>query len=142
MDELEKVTLLNKLTIKFPVPLTAGEIERKLFGYLKSKAQFIVSYTLVIQGQKYPRHGNERYTTEIKGNICRYILNDMIESPAFTMTRDSEDHFVDLKFQNVPGHESIGEFETLPSGKEQLRLVDDIRQNLESYFSQRPKRSK
>ena len=63
-------------------------------------------------------------------------------SSIFTMTRDSKDHFVDLKIQTVAGYDSIDEFESMPSGSEQLRLVDDLRKTVESYFSQRHKRTK
>ena len=139
MDKLEE--LLDRLTIKFPVPLTAGEIEIKLFEYLKSEVQCTINYTLVIHGLKYPGRKSERYTAEIKGSINRCI-GDEIAFSSFTMTRDNKDHFVDLKIQTVPGYDSIEEFETFPSGSGELKLADDLRKSIDSYFSQRPKRTK
>lgn len=139
MDELEK--LLDKLTIKFPVPLTAGEIEIKLFEYLKSEVQCSINYTLVIHGLKYPGRKSERYAAEIKGSINRCI-GDEIALSTFTITRDRDDRFIDLKIQTVPSFDSIEEFETLPEGSGELRLADDLRKSVDSYFSQRPKRTK
>lgn len=139
MDDLEE--LLDRLTIKFPEPLKFGEIEGRLFEYLKSEAQCTINYDLFIKGYKSPGEKSERYPTEIKGSIFRRIGDEMASS-TFTMTRDSKDCFVDLKIQTVLGYDSIDEFETMPSGKEQLRLADDLRKTLESYFSQRHKRPK
>ncbi len=139
MDDLEK--LMGRLTIKFPIPLEYGEIEGRLFEYLKTEAHCTINYTLVIHGHKYPGMKNERYPGEINGSIFR-SLGDEMASSTFTMTRDHKDHFTELKIQTVPGYDSIEEFETLPSGSEQLRLVDNLRKTSESYFSQRPKRSK
>ena len=50
MTELEE--LLDRLTVKFPMPLKFGEVEGSLFEYLKSEARCTINYTLVIRGHK------------------------------------------------------------------------------------------
>jgi len=138
MDELEK--LLNKLTVKFPVPLEFGEIEGKLFEYLKSEAHCTIDYTLVIKGHKSPGRKSERYAYEINGSI-RCVEGEITTAP-FRMSRDRNDNFVDIKIDSVPGYDSIEEFKTLPSGSGQLGLADYLRKTTENYFLQRPKRTK
>lgn len=102
MDELEE--LLDRLTVKFPMPLKFGEVEGRLFEYLKSEAQCTINYTLVIRGHKYPGQKSERYSEKIEGSIFRHVGDEMASS-TFTMTRDSKDYFVDLKIQTVPGYQ-------------------------------------
>ena len=136
MNELEK--LLGRLTIKFPTPLESGEVENKYFDHLSSHASCKIQYSLTIRGYKSTEQ-NERYASEIRGSIFRSTGDEMANLP-FTMSRDRDDNFIDLKVTGVPGYDSIKEFKTLPSGNDQINLIDVLKAATEEYFSKRATR--
>lgn len=141
MDNLDE--LLERVTIKFHISITADEIERGLFNYLREEILCDISYNFHNHGEKYGVRDmrDKRYISEFTGIIRSPMVNS-----GFDMVRVSNPElpylvlFKAIKFDTVPGYDnSIKEFETLSTGKEQLKLIDDVRKATEEYFSQRPK---
>ncbi len=135
--------LLERITIEFPIPITADEIEGNLFDYLREEILCDISYSFYNHGEKYRVRDirDERYISEFTGIIRSPMVNsnfDMVsvsnsELPRLVL-------FKAIKFNTVPGYDdSIEEFETQSRGKEQLKLIDDVRKATKEYFSQRPK---
>ena len=141
MGELEE--LLDRMTIEFPMSISVDEIENGLFMFL-AKEGFMVRYSLQINGNKGYDFFGERYSEKFTGNIepnprsSKGGFNSHFEM----IQTDSETYnslYNAMKFQGVPGYDSLREFESLPSGKQQLETISGVRETVDSYFSQRPK---
>lgn len=147
MNDLEE--LLARTQIDFPIPITADEVESGLFDYLRKNAQFTVEYYTSYWGRKEQKvvassSDDERYVFDIKGSISHPLDFGSFVSPTFRMaiSRNQElsiTFFKSIKFDTVPGYDSVKDFETLSTGKEQIRLFDEIRKRVTDYFSERPK---
>mgnify|MGYP001589359537 CR=1 FL=1 len=126
--------LLERITIEFPQSLNAEEIENELFGHLLYFVPCHVDYTLTIRGRKHPEKSREeRYVEKIIGRIIG--IKELTRAfPGFEALRNRDNLFEGIKFETVPGYDSVEEFETLPTGKDQLSLIDDVRKAVESYF--------
>jgi hypothetical protein len=137
-NELEK-----RVTIEFPVSITTEEIENGLFNYLRGEIPYDISYNLYHHREKYgiTEMRDEGEISEFTGVIRK---NLPMLSSNFNMIRISSPElpclvlFKAIKF-NTSGSDSIEEFETLSTGKKQLKLIDEVRQKTEEYFSKRPK---
>ncbi len=143
MNDLEE--LLERVIIDFHIPITADEIEQSLFNYLREEILCDISYNFCNHGEKYSTKDmrDEKYTLKFTGIIKS---RESMVTSGFDMVRVSNPDipylvlFRAIKFDTTPGYDnSIKEFETLSTGKEQLKLIDDVRKATEEYFSQRPK---
>ena len=146
-DELGK-----RLTIEFPIPITYDEVENGVFEYLRSNVDCEIHYYPLIQARKVTKQGvnlrslsgeDEKYTREIRGDIRRPLGSGVIATIPFQMPRG--DHrevmlpfFLGIRFESI-GHDSLQELQFSPSGKDELKLIHEVRKATEDYFSQRPK---
>lgn len=136
--------LLQILRIDFPISITTEEVENGLIEYLRREVPCEISYGFSFSARKYGsvnRGVDERYVTELSGSINR---PSSPVSSEFDMVRLEHpdviiSFFSGIEFEHVPGYDSIGEFKTLPTGNEQLEMIDRVRLKTLDYFSQRPK---
>jgi len=135
--------LMERMKIEFPFPITADEVEYGLFDSLRRNTSCNVLYnfnTLGAKSKKEPSLGDERYVSEFKGTFTRsQVVASTFEMPVIYHPELPITFFKSIKFFIVPGYDSVQEFESLPTGKEQLRMIDEIRFGVKEYFSQRPK---
>lgn len=138
--------LLERTTIEFPIPITSEEVEQGLFEYLRQEIPCDIEYWFSIHEKKIcsSNIGDERYALEFRGNIKRSFGSGVLAIPGFEMVclyhpELPLSFYKSMKFQTVPGYDSVEEFETLPTGEEQLKLIEELRQKTQEYFSQRPK---
>jgi len=143
MDALDE--LLERMNIEFPLPITAEEVKYGLIDYLRNNTFCNISYNFNTRGIKEQKvvgmtPCDEEYISEIRGTFARpQAVSSSFEMLAIHNSELSITFFKTIKFQIVPGYDSISEFESLPSGKEQLQMVDEIRTGVGGYFSERPK---
>jgi len=135
--------LLDRVTIKFPFPINAEEVENNLFEYLRQEVPCNLDYSIIIRGNKGQGDNgsptSERYAFEFTTTITKRI-GDFTTSRFKLLSpfRFSPNFFNAIKFDTVPGYDSIEEFAgSFPIGEAQLRLMDSVRENVEEYFSQR-----
>jgi len=142
--------LMERLTVNFSVPITAGEVEEGLFEYLRESVNCNIHYQPKTQAKKVSKYGevglingrDERYIMEIRGHIERPLGSGTLTSLIFEMERKDHEEvllpfFTGIKFWATPGDNTLEEFE-LENGDE-LKLIDEIRKVTEDYFSYRPK---
>ncbi len=145
MGDLDE--LLKRLTIEFPLPITLDELEKGVFNYLQGEVPCGVSYGIDTHVEKSydSQIEDERDVLRLAGNFARPSESGAFACSSFEMVHEPHwelplAFFSAIKFQGVPGYDSISEFETqLPSGRDQLKLIDEVREGVQSYFSQRPK---
>ena len=124
MGDLDE--LLERVTIEFPIPLIAEEIELGLIDYLRNEIPYDISYAL-IRREKKSVSDDKRYTAEFRGNI----VNLRFEISGDYYSKLPIFFFKSIKFKTQ-------EYDST-EGKEQLKLIDRVRQKTQEYFSQRPK---
>ena len=126
--------LLEKMTIKFPAPISLDEIE-KLFGRLAAEVSCDISYNLFIQSIKKHGQPEERNISAITGNIK--TASPPLSYPySFEVTKtDKGDDFTAIQFETYGYDNNIARFENLPGGTDKIRLVDELREATKKYFS-------
>ena len=139
--------------MKFPIPITSDEVENGLFDYIRKNTLCDISYRIRINGEMYqnvvgitPEGSDERYITEFSGAFKRPLGSTLFASSSFELIPvhnreiSLSPFFKGMKFESTPGYDdSVEEFESLATGKDQLKLIDEIRNRTEDYFSERPK---
>ncbi len=148
MNKLEE--LLQRATIKFPFPISADEIKKRLlvniFTDLNSNEQkgsgFLNYHTETYRD--FTQTDSREYTLKITGQIMFILRQTTLASANFEFgersSSEEENLFKSIRFFVTPGYNSIEEFASLfPSGKAQLELMDYMRKSVERYFSKRSK---
>lgn len=138
MATLDELT--ERLTIEFPIPITADEVEGSFFDFLRDEAECNIDYMVQIRGHKNYGLGaaDERYPQKISGSMRRSHIFSTFEMPTTGLDSPYAVFLKGIAFQSL-GADTIRELESLPSGKEQLELMDRVRQKTQEYFSHRPK---
>ncbi len=125
MGDLDK--LLEKVTIEFPTPIMAEEIDGDLINYLRKEIPCEILYGLI---------RGEKESISFKGNITR-SLNSYITIPNLSFAINGY-HFgselpifffnsIKIKILKYDGIERKG----------QLKLFSEVKQKIQEYFSQR-----
>lgn len=140
MSDLDK--LLERTTIEFPLSINAEEIEYTLLEYLRQEIPCDIDYSIQVKGNK--RQGgndhptSERYVSEFTVTIKRKTP-DFVSSnfKLLDPARYTPNFFRALRFDTTICN-SIEEFiRDLSTGEAQLRLIDEVREKVGEYFSQR-----
>ena len=134
MSDLDE--LLERTTVKFPLPIRIEELKDGLFTFFViggTGVSFEIKYDTTYRGR--PNSLSERpikLTGELQRGFSPAINFDVLLDGKFCRG---------IKFDvYVPGYDSIKDFETLPTGAQKLKLIDDLRRGVERYFSHhRPK---
>src|SRR3989338_1980245 len=135
MGDLDE--LIERLTVKFDKPIKSRELKLFLFPYLSISIPCRIDYSFRTRGQTTfgETEEDKKHPSEFKAEIIR-LDKEMIHSN-LDLEVDIQGNFHYIKFDElVPGYNTVEEFETLlPTGKEKLRLADDVRVAVNRYFS-------
>ena len=140
MNALDK--LMKRVTIRFPFSINSEEVEDGLLEHLRRELNYNIDYTITLRGYKRQGDGNytttERYASEFTVSILDRSRDFAASTCKFLSPEGYLPNFFrGIRFDTVPGSDSIEEFVGVPTGEAQLRLIDEVRENVEKYFSQR-----
>ena len=131
--------LVKRTTITFPEPLKSDEIEDKFFGYLERNLLIGLRWSFTGFGYgSAPDTKRTRYLDKINVTITENEWPFTFATFAFQRVRELEDYFSSLRL-DTPGCDDLRDLLSFPTGSEQFKLTEKIRQTTESYFAQRQK---
>lgn len=135
MGDLED--LINRTTIKFDPLLSFEELKGDFSEYLAKDRGFSVNYHFESSGRLdyYDKEGFVREEDFTKIVIDFGCYDNYFHHAHFNVGLDGE-FVTEISLDRV-GYSNIKGLLALPSGKGQLKLVDELRNAFKDYFSKR-----